>query len=446
MVVVKEQYDAFIDFFGFQNNDKNTLYKKSIYCFERSLENKKLIYNHLSGEMVCFEEGESNNDYLIKHWFSVPEDYDEHIAAAEFKKHMFSHNSKDNTIDFCTVLTTTACNARCFYCYEKNLKSEFMSAKQALGISEFLAENADKNGIVIDWYGGEPLVNSEVIDIIIDDLIKRNVNYSTMMISNGYLLDDKTVKKAKDLWKLSRVQITLDGLNEVYSRAKNYKNGDKNAFFKVIENIKRLMDNQIHAEIRINVDLYNLDEVEKLTDYLIEEFQHRKYINVYIHSLFKNHSCNSISHTEDEWKKIIEKVIQLENRLYEYGLYECSLRKAPKTNACLGDDSKACTIMPNGNLIRCRDFLDAAPAGNALSKTVIKKVVDDWRELSEEFEKCKTCKIYPECNRLKMCTEHENCLQASVMHKENTVMLSMLETYSKYLKTKSEENGLSFLS
>lgn len=428
MKILKEQYVFISERLGIQKYDEKAKYVKSIYCFEQPVREGVLLYHHLTGEMILMENDEEPYDYLIKQWFFVPIDYDEH-SVAQIIKEMLFFNDNDDTLSFCSVLTTTACNARCFYCYQNNLKPKNMNHDQAEKIADYLCEKADKKGIVVDLYGGEPLVNIAAIDTIVERLIEHGVSFSTMMISNGYLFDETLIKKAKQFWRLTRVQITIDGLNEVYSKTKNYINNDRDAFFRVINNIKLLMASKIHAEIRINVDLFNLDEVGYLTNYLINEFKYKPYVNVYLHPLFSNHSCNSITHSDEESKMITEKIIQLENQLYQYGLYECMLRNNPKTNACLADNRKACTIMPDGDIIRCRDYLDAIPSGNAISKVTVPSVVEDWCELAEELEKCKNCKVYPECTRLKMCSEHESCSEASVMYKENGILLSMLETY-----------------
>lgn len=410
---------------------QNTEYRDSVYTFKSETDDGLLIYNIMTGEMILSQQPADRN-YLISHWFLVPVGFDEHAQMAELKKHYFENSDTSKGLNFCTVLTTTKCNADCFYCYEKNLPQQTMSKQQALEIAHYLAEQADKEEIVLDWYGGEPLVNDSVIDIICESLKKDNINYSTMMISNGYLITPEIVKRATELWKLKRIQITIDGLNEKYSKIKNYKNGDKNAFFKVMENIRLLIHSDIHVEIRLNVDYYNIDDIEALIEYLTEKFSFNKNVNIYLHLLFQNHSGYRMTHSEEEWNYLIKRVIDIENKLFDNGLFECGLRSTPRVNACLADNKKACTIMPNGDIIRCRDYLDAVPAGNAISNTVVFDVVRAWELLSEEFEKCKKCKIYPECNRLQMCTEHTVCQKMNVLHKENTIKLSMKSTYSTY--------------
>ena len=67
------------------------------------------------------------------------------------------------------------------------------------------------------------------------------------MISNGYLFNDDTIKEAKEEWQLTKVQITLDGTEQIYNRCKAYIYKDVNAYRRVIGNIHLLQDADIHV-------------------------------------------------------------------------------------------------------------------------------------------------------------------------------------------------------
>lgn len=67
------------------------------------------------------------------------------------------------------------------------------------------------------WFGGEPLYNAQVIDLICNDLVERGIGYESSMISNGFLFDEKLIKRAAELWRLRQIQITLDGTEGVYN-------------------------------------------------------------------------------------------------------------------------------------------------------------------------------------------------------------------------------------
>ena len=59
------------------------------------------------------------------------------------------------------ILTTTACNARCSYCYENGAVLSTMDPDTAEKTAELIIRNyqTQPTDIVLEWFGGEPLLN-----------------------------------------------------------------------------------------------------------------------------------------------------------------------------------------------------------------------------------------------------------------------------------------------
>lgn len=98
------------------------------------------------------------------------------------------------------------------------------------------------------------------IDQICSELREKGIPFSSTMISNGYLFDADMISRAKAEWKLTFVQITLDGTEETYNRVKAYVGVKDNPFRRVINNINELLRSDIDVSIRLNVDRYNADD------------------------------------------------------------------------------------------------------------------------------------------------------------------------------------------
>ncbi len=160
-----------------------------------------------------------------------------------------------------TIFTTTDCNARCFYCFEKNAARIPMSPGSAEKTAGFIAGHCGGNEVSISWFGGEPLYNMEAIDIICRGLRERGIPFNSKIVSNGYLFDREIIGRAKVDWELRSVQITLDGTEDVYNKAKAYIYKGVNAFRRVIGNIHLLLDAGIAVDIRLNIDTYNADNL-----------------------------------------------------------------------------------------------------------------------------------------------------------------------------------------
>ena len=157
-----------------------------------------------------------------------------------------------------TIFTTTDCNARCFYCYEMGRSRIPMSAETAHKAAAYIAAHCGGEKVHLHWFGGEPLFNKQVIDIICTDLAEKGIVYESMIISNGYLFDGATVEQAVSHWKLKSVQITLDGTEEIYNRSKAfiYKDG-KSPYQVVLANIQRLLDAGVSVHGYTELILYD---------------------------------------------------------------------------------------------------------------------------------------------------------------------------------------------
>ena len=90
---------------------------------------------------------------------------------------------------------------------------------------------------------------------------KNNLPYRAGMTSNGSLFNEDLAEKAAKDWKVSSIQITLDGTEEYYNEAKAYVDGSD--FNKVVNNIKLLTSKGIFVSIRLNYDSHNYDNIKE---------------------------------------------------------------------------------------------------------------------------------------------------------------------------------------
>lgn len=301
--------------------------------------------------------------------------------------------------------------ARCFYCFEAGGFHINMSAETAHKAAAYMADHCGGKKVGIEWFGGEPLFNKPVIDIICSDLAAKGIEYSACMISNGYLFDDATVKQAVNLWKLNHVQITLDGTEEVYNRSKAYiyKDG-KSPFQVVMANIGRLLDAGIGVSVRLNIDDYNADNLMLLADELSAQFAGKRRFQVYSHTLYEFVGERARVRTEDNRCKLYEKQKSLCRKLETCGIgLKQGLSRNLKLNHCMADSGSHLTILPDGKLGLCGlhdhdDFI-----GHLDHEGFDTQLVQDYRERCEPIEACRTCFYYPECLRLKKCIELKEC-------------------------------------
>ena len=80
-----------------------------------------------------------------------------------------------------------------------------MSVGTAHKTADYIVRHCGGNKVRLAWFGGEPLYNAQVIDLICNDLVERGIGYESSMISNGFLFDEKLIKRAAELWRLRQI-------------------------------------------------------------------------------------------------------------------------------------------------------------------------------------------------------------------------------------------------
>lgn len=198
---------------GEQKIDTSLKYRAIHFCVAEKVDEDKInIFNNMTKEVCVLTNDEfeqfsninldnKNVLELVKRWFIVPENFNELKTFDQIRDlYLGIKNSESgNSLNSFTIVPTTDCNARCFYCYENGCRKYSMDEKTAHDAASFVTNNISSNKVHLRWFGGEPLVGAKTIDIICQDLHDAGVEISSDIISNGYLFDEAMVKKATNL-------------------------------------------------------------------------------------------------------------------------------------------------------------------------------------------------------------------------------------------------------
>ena len=397
----------------------NLEYKLLTNCLVENVEGGKLLFNGLTRSIVFMTDLEysemfSNIDkylYLYKYYFIVPKDFNEIETIDKVKNH-FRTPIDDVYLNHptgYTILTTTKCNARCFYCYELKSKKANMSQDTAKKVAEYIIKHSYRNNpIKLAWFGGEPLFNMKVIDTITLMLRDAGLNFYSDFTTNGYLFDQDLIIKAKNSWNISSVQITIDGTEQVYNKAKNYiyKNGES-PYKRVINNIKMLLRENITVTIRLNLDSYNCDNLKQLVDELYTIFGNNPNLNIYCWPIFEN---SDYQRTDAQRAFVFKELEEIENIIKSYGyLIGTVPNNMIAHTQCMADNGKHITISPNGELGVCEHCVDYDFWGIINSEEKDIDIFKSWRQYEPVLDICKDCPIYGSCIRLSKCEEMSKC-------------------------------------
>ena len=371
---------------------------------------------------------------LRERWFRVPQETDDR-KYAEHVRFILKTMRKEpaHTLSY-NIFTTTDCNARCFYCFEMGRSRVSMSEETAHRAAAYIAAHCGSRPVKLGWFGGEPLFNRTVIDTICTELTRRGVDYRSTMMSNGYLFDDETVRRAAALWKLRRVQITLDGTEAVYNRCKAYVyRGGQSPYRIVLANIGRLLEAGILVVIRLNMDKHNAEDLTMLVDELHERFAGENGLRVYSHLLFEFAGSEPRIRSDEDRRRLCAAQDRLSQRLEQYGMdTKHRLRRELPLNQCMADSGSALTILPGGELGLCDHYSENNFAGTIDGEGLDAEVVRRFRECREDIPECAGCVIYPECVRLKQCPSSERCYPETREQTRRKILHAMLNTYDAW--------------
>ncbi len=401
---------------GKQTMNLKTQYRPIHFLINVQCSDGILIYNTLTKKLLLLNKKEydilvagglytQEMDYFIESYFLVPQDFDETKCFHQIQN-IFNAIDNDDYINSFIVLPTTDCNARCFYCCEKGQKKMNMTAQIAVDTADFIIKKSKGKKVYIMWFGGEPLYNIESINIICEALRKSNVQFTSNIVSNAYLFDEDNISLAKSYWNIRSVQVTLDGTAEIYNKTKSYiYKDDINPFERVIDNIRLLAENQIFVIIRLNVDLFNKDNLYQLVDYLYKMFGENKYVKIYARMLFDNTSSLQINRSNDDRRKLYEEFSNFVNYIESKGLYKYQKLHSIYigNKGCIGANKHGTIIMPDGKLGLCDIRTESYHYGDIYNGVTNQSVVDAFLEKKEPVNNCATCPLVPNCFRLKSC-------------------------------------------
>lgn len=335
-------------------------------------------------------------------------------GAYKLGKPLKHWNENAQTITF---VVTEDCNLRCKYCYithkASNAIMNFDIAKRF--IDYILSDEIKKQkAVVIEFIGGEPLIEVNLIDQI-SDYFKIKAyeanndwywNYRFNISTNGVNYSDENVQKFinKNKGKLS-IGISIDGTKEKHDSQRVFPNG--NGSYDIIEQNLPLYISQFGGHTKAT---FSSDDLKYLKDSII--------------SLWNKGITEVASNVifEDAWKN--DDDILFENQLIELADYALENHLFDKCYCTFFDENiggfynnedlcntycgagKMLAVGPNGNIYPCIRYKDYSlnkkkewTVGNVFNGINMERVrpfMTATTELQSDYE-CINCEVAIGC-------------------------------------------------
>ena len=172
-----------------------------------------------------------------------------------------------------TFWTTMDCNLNCAYCYNRannNIKKEYMlrdTAKKAIELFRKI-EHFGGDDLYINFHGGEPLLNCEVIESIMNEL-EQNIPRDRIIYgitTNGTIQTDIAKQILK---KIDNISVSIDGNKENHNKYRVYSDG-RGSFDNDISFAKELQKRK-NIRVRMTVTRQTLPNMKETIAFLIDE-------------------------------------------------------------------------------------------------------------------------------------------------------------------------------
>lgn len=298
------------------------------------------------------------------------------------------------------ILTTTACNARCFYCFEGGIKQEHMTRETACSVADYILDShSSTEEIHLRWFGGEPLLNPEAISLICKRCKDVGINFYSTLSTNGWHLDDTMLKRAIQGWNLAKVRFSFDGTRAEHNRRKAFiEIGD--AFSKTLDHMRNTIKAGVHVVVRYTLDLENEKSLWALARELVLEFRDIPNVTMYAKGIGQETSSTAYLQNPERVLRTQKAVEDLNDWLHSIGKFDLERIKPAgiRIHNCAANDPRCVVISPTGLLSSCECFCTPANQWGDVRRGITDASRwERWRIPKKLAPQCEICSLIPMC-------------------------------------------------
>lgn len=363
-------------------------------------------------DIVKLLAGEFDEDKVLEAYDEIESLVEEGLLYSkdEYELHPSFVNRKPVVKALCLNVAHD-CNLKCRYCFAKQGdfggKAELMPLEVGKKALDFLVANSgNRRNLDIDFFGGEPLMNWEVVKELVKygrEIEKpANKNMRFTLTTNGVLLDDEKIDFINE--HMHNVVLSLDGRKEVNDDMRITLN-DKGSYDIIVPKFKKLIDQRPKDKyyyVRGTFTRENLD--------FSKDIRHFKDLGFELTSIepVVDDESNPFALRDEDLPKIFDEYetfaceladSQLKGDKFKFFHFMVDLNQGPcvikRITGC-GAGNEYVSIVPNGDIYPCHQFVGKEEfiMGNIHDDEI--KIPDDMRSMFKNAhvynkEECKTC-------------------------------------------------------
>lgn len=491
--------------------------EKTLFSVEFQTKDQQYMYDCMTSRIINVD---NKLKYMIRNFFNKNSEYSYmrekyNLSQKEYKNirqyaevliskyNMFYHENEEYTINYelskedieemtynsplsqLILIVTNNCNLRCEYCvysekYPKEIgysksNMDFKTAKLAIDQFFKIHKERKKRGLRkeahISFYGGEPLLNFELIKKSIEYVKKIDSSTIFYITTNGTIMNDEIA----EFLTTNNIMLTfsLDGYKDNHDRNRVYVN-NKKSFDIILNNIEKLQSTKrkLNTEraISFNCCFDSYTDLDKVVSFFEEHYydfnpffitfaQIKPYDTTYYQWCDEQYNAGNLKLEKDRLKisrEIVEKKLfdeSISTREYRkiaasifLGELTFYIRNKSGTssilrNSCMPLSKMAVTT--EGKIVLCEKMCEKFPVGDVDSGINWKNVSDVSNKMIKFFnsKKCSTCKARALCDACFMFLEEDGNINNQFCERK-------IELFEKELKHHSTlyERGTDILS
>ncbi len=297
--------------------------------------------------------------------------YEEKMLYSEDVYEQYAETSIVSPIKSMCLHIAHDCNLRCKYCFAST--GDFGTGRKLMpfetgkaAIDFLLEKSVDRENLDVDFFGGEPLMNFEVVKEIIAYARSKEKEYGKhfdfTITTNGMLLNDENIDFINQ--EMHNVVLSLDGRKEVNDRMRTRVDGS-GSYDKILPNFKKLVEKRGDKEyyVRGTYTKYNLDFSEDVMHIYEAGFD-----QISVEPVMEKPEIE-YALTEEDLEQIYQEYDKLAERLSEvkkkggfinFFHFMIDLNQGPcvvkRLRGC-GSGNEYVSVTPDGDIYPCHQFV-----------------------------------------------------------------------------------------
>ena len=298
-------------------------------------------------------------------------DAEELLTTDQYHDYVVDFKKRKTVVKALCLHIAHDCNLACQYCFaeegEYHGRRALMSFEVGKKALDFLIANSgNRRNLEVDFFGGEPLMNWEVVKQLVEYGRSKekeyNKNFRFTMTTNGVLLNDEIMEYCNR--EMSNVVLSLDGRKEVNDKMRPFRGG-KGSYDLIVPKFQKF------AEMRGDRDYYvrgtftrhNLDFSKDVMEFADLGFRSMS-IEPVVAAPEEEYAIREedLPQIMEEYDRLAEEYLKRkkEGRGFNFFHFNIDLNQGPcvakRLSGC-GSGTEYLAVTPWGDLYPCHQFV-----------------------------------------------------------------------------------------